>query len=97
MSFHEQALFAGSHFMNDKPGWHSIGKPVQNGLRVEVKNNNVDFALRKFKRMVKDSGMMLELKKKSYYEKPSKVKREKKNLQKLRYKYKNLKENNTDY
>ena len=69
----------------------------QNGLRVEVKNNNVDFALRKFKRMVKDSGMMLELKKKSYYEKPSKVKREKKNLQKLRYKYKNLKENNTDY
>ena len=69
----------------------------QNGLRVEVKNNNVDFALRKFKRMVKDSGMTLELKKKSYYEKPSKVKREKKNLQKLRYKYKNLKENNTDY
>ena len=69
----------------------------QNGLRVEVKNNNVDFALKKFKRMVKDSGMMLELKKKSYYEKPSKVKREKKNLQKLRYKYKNLKENNTDY
>ena len=69
----------------------------QNGLRVEVKNNNVDFALRKFKKMVKNSGMMLELKKKSYYEKPSKVKREKKNLQKLRYKYKNLKENNTDY
>jgi small subunit ribosomal protein S21 len=66
----------------------------QNGLRVEVKNNNVDFALRKFKRMVKDSGMMLELKKKSYYEKPSKVQREKKNLQKLRYKYKNKKEQN---
>ena len=37
--------------------------------------------------MVKDSGMMLELKKKSYYEKPSKKRREKKNLQKLRYKY----------
>ena len=69
----------------------------QRGLRIDVKNNNVDFALRKFKKMVKDSGMMLELKKKSYYEKPSKVKREKKNLQKLRYKYKNLKENNTDY
>jgi small subunit ribosomal protein S21 len=65
-----------------------------NGLRVEVKNNNVDFALRKFKRMVKDSGMMLDLKKKSYYEKPSKVRREKKNLQKLRYKYRNIKENN---
>ena len=66
----------------------------QNGLRVEVKNNNVDFALRKFKKMVKNSGMMLELKKKSYYEKPSKARREKKNLQKLRYKYKNQKEQN---
>ena len=66
----------------------------QSGLRVEVKNNNVDFALRKFKRMVKDSGLMLDLKKKTYYEKPSKAQREKKNLQKIRYKYKNLKENN---
>ena len=66
----------------------------QNGLRVEVKNNNVDMALRKFKKMVKESGMMLELKKKSYYEKPSRKRREKKNLQKLRYKYKNQKEQN---
>ena len=49
----------------------------QNGLRVEVKNNNVDFALRKFKKMVKNSDMMLELKKKAYYEKPSKKRREK--------------------
>ena len=66
----------------------------QRGLRIDVKNNNVDFALRKFKKMVKDSGMMLELKKKAYYEKPSKKRREKKNLQKLRYKYKNQKEQN---
>ena len=69
----------------------------QNGLRVDVKNNNIEFALKKFKRMVKNSGMMLDLKKKSYYEKPSKIQREKKNLQKLRYKYKNLKENNKGY
>ena len=69
----------------------------QNGLRVEVKNNNVDMALRKFKKMVKNSGMMLELKKKAFYEKPSVVKREKKNLQKLRYKYKENKENIKDY
>ena len=66
----------------------------QNGLRVEVKNNNVDFALRKFKKMVKNSGMMLELKNKSYYEKPSKKRREKKNLQKLRYKYQQQKDQN---
>jgi small subunit ribosomal protein S21 len=62
------------------------------GLSVKVYNNNVESALKKFKRMVKDSGLMLDLKKKSYYEKPSKKRREKKNLQKLRYKYKNLKE-----
>ena len=61
------------------------------GLRIEVKNNNVEWALKKFKRMVKDSGMMLELKKRTYYEKPSEKKREKRNLTKLRNKYNNQK------
>ena len=63
-----------------------------NGLRVDVRNNNIEFALKKFKRIVKDSGLFLELKKKAYYEKPSKKRREKKNLQKLRYRYKQEKE-----
>ena len=62
------------------------------GLRIEVRNNNVEFALKKFKRMVKDSGMMLDLKKRTYYEKPSEKKREKRNLAKLRNKYNNKKE-----
>ena len=57
------------------------------GLRIEVKNNNVEWALKKFKRMVKDSGMMLDLKKNTYYEKPSETKREKRNLAKLRNRY----------
>ena len=57
------------------------------GLRIEVKNNNVEWALKKFKRMGKDSGMMLELKKNTYYEKPSAAKREKKAVQKARYRY----------
>ena len=61
------------------------------GLRIEVKNNNVEWALKKFKRMVKDSGMMLDLKKRTYYEKPSETKREKRNLAKLRNKYNNQK------
>ena len=64
------------------------------GLRIDVKNNNVDFALKKFKRMVKDSGLMLELKKRTYYEKPSVKQREKKNLAKLRNKYNQQKDNN---
>ena len=70
-------------------------KPKDNavGLSVTVFNNNVDGALRIFKKKVKESNLMLELKKKAYYEKPSKVRRQKKNLAKLRNKYKNLKEN----
>ena len=57
------------------------------GLSVPVYNNNVDIALRKLKKKIKNSGMMLELKRKSYYEKPSKLKREKKNLAILRNKW----------
>ena len=57
------------------------------GLSVPVYNNNVEMALKKLKRKVKNSGMMIELKKREYYEKPSKLKREKKNLAKLRNKY----------
>ena len=62
-------------------------KREQKGLRVDVKYNNVEWALKKLKRMVKDSGMILELKKRSYYKKKSAEKREKKNMQKLRYTY----------
>lgn len=46
------------------------------GLYVEVKDNNVDKALRKFKKKIKDSGLMLELKSREYYEKPSAKKRQ---------------------
>ena len=62
-------------------------KREQKGLRVDVKYNNVEWALKKLKRMVKDSGMILELKKKSFYKKKSAEKREKKNMQALRYRY----------
>ena len=64
------------------------------GLQVKVYNNNIEGALKKFKRMVKNSGMMLELKKKAYYEKPSKIRREKKNLAILRNRYQQQKDNN---
>ena len=64
------------------------------GLRVKVYNNNVEGALKKFKRKVKDTEMMLELRKRSFYKKPSEIKREKRNLAKLRQRYKTIKENN---
>ena len=69
-------------------------KREQKGLRVDVRNNKVEWALKKMKRMVKDSGQILELKKRSYYKNPSAERREKKNLQALRYKYNQEKERN---
>ena len=70
-------------------------KKEPKGLRVDVRNKNVEWALKKMKRMVKDSGMMLELKRRTYYKKPSEEKREKKNMQKLRYGYQAEKEKNS--
>ena len=69
-------------------------KREQRGLRVEVRNNNVELALKKMKRMVKESGLILELKQRSYYTKPSEIRREKRNKAKLRNKYNQQKENN---
>ena len=61
------------------------------GLQVRVFNNNVDGALRILKKKVKESNLMVDLRKKEYYEKPSKIRREKRNLAKLRNKYKSEK------
>ena len=69
-------------------------KPKDNavGLSVTVYNNNVDEALKRLKRKVKNSNMLQELRKKEYFVKPSIIKREKRNLAKLRNHYKTLKE-----
>ena len=67
-------------------------KREQKGLRVDVRNNNVEWALKKLKRMVKESGQILELKKRDYYEKPSAVRREKKSAQAARYRYQDKKD-----
>ena len=63
------------------------------GLCVDVRDNNVEFALKLLKRKLKKENWILELRKREYYKKPSAIRREKKNKQKLRYKYKNFKEN----
>ena len=62
------------------------------GLSVKVFNNNVDGALKILKKKVKDGGLMLQLKNKSYFEKPSKIKREKRNLAVSRQRYQSLKD-----
>tara|TARA_Y100000593_G_C4288150_1_gene326748 strand:- start:1333 stop:1563 length:231 start_codon:yes stop_codon:yes gene_type:complete len=64
------------------------------GLQVKVFNNNIEKALRKFKKKVKDSNLMLELKNISHYEKPSEKRRKKRNLAKSRQRYRQIKQNN---
>ena len=54
------------------------------GLAVTVENNNIEGAIRRFKRKVKDSRLMLDLQTRSHYKKPSELKREKRALGRLR-------------
>ena len=64
------------------------------GTKVEVKHNKIELALKKFKNKVKDANIMLELRERQHYKKKSDEKREKRNLAKLRHRYKQEKENN---
>ena len=67
-------------------------KEKSRGLYVEVRNNNIEGALKKFKRKVKDSGLIVQLRDRQYYEKPSEKRRRIKNLAKSRQRYKVIKE-----
>jgi len=60
-------------------------------LKVTVKDNKVEYALRKLKKKVKDSGIMIELREREFYTKPSVKKREQR--KRARSMYKNLSKN----
>ena len=60
-------------------------------INVVVKNNNVEKALSIFKRKVKDSNLMYELREREYYKKPSEIKNEIKNKAKARNYWKKVK------
>ena len=45
--------------------------PKVKGLSVEVRNNDVNYALRKFKKKVQEDGILQELRQREFYEKPS--------------------------
>ena len=55
-------------------------------LYVEVKNNNVEKALSEFKRRVKNSGLLKDLREREFYLKPSLVKRNRRKRSKIRNK-----------
>ena len=46
-------------------------------MKIEVRNNNVEKALRVMKKKMKRDGVFQELKDRQYYKKPSEIKREK--------------------
>ena len=53
---------------------------------VKVYNNNVDRALSKLKKQVKETKLMLELREREYYKKPSQLKKERNAKARLRRK-----------
>ena len=61
------------------------------GLSVTVYNNNVEGALKSLKKKIKRADLMMDLREREYYTKPSETKRHKRNLAKLRNKYNNQK------
>ena len=59
-------------------------------IEVKVFNNNIEFALKKLKREVKDSRLLIELREKEFYRKKSDKRRELISKAKLRTKYQNI-------
>ena len=60
-------------------------------IKVVVKNNNVEKALSIFKRKIKDSNLIFELREREYYKKPSEIKKEIRNKAKARNYWKKIK------
>ena len=66
-------------------------------IEIKVFNNNIEFALKKLKRKVKDSRLLIELREKEFYQKKSDVRRELISKAKLRTKYQNLESKELHY
>jgi small subunit ribosomal protein S21 len=49
--------------------------PHIKGLSVEVRNNDVNYALRKFKKKVQEDGILQEVRKREFFEKPSETRK----------------------
>lgn len=78
--------------MRKRRNFRKRPKDTAQGLSVTVFNNNVEEAIRRLKRKVKNSNLMQDLRDREYFVKPSVIKREKRNLAKLRNQYQVQKE-----
>ena len=59
---------------------------MKKGKRVTVQQDNVDKALRKFKKKILESGLLQELRDREFYTKPTTERKANKNLAKRRWK-----------
>lgn len=57
---------------------------VGTGIGVKVEKNNVEYALKKFKRKIKNAELMMEIFEREQYTKPSDTRRKARKLAKLR-------------
>ena len=78
--------------MKKRRNFRKRPKDTAQGLSVTVFNNNVEEAIGRLKRKVKNSNLMQDLRDREHFVKPSIIKREKRNLAKLRNQYKVQKE-----
>lgn len=67
-------------------------QPVK-GLKVEVHNNNLDSALRKFKKKVQEDGILQDVRSREFYEKPTSRRKRAKSAARARHLKKLKKEN----
>ena len=63
-------------------------KPNKRGLVVEVCDDNINVALRKFKRKIDESGKLIEVVARQFYEKPTTERKRKAGAAKSRWKKK---------
>jgi small subunit ribosomal protein S21 len=63
-------------------------KPNKRGLVVEVRDDNINVALRKFKRKIDESGKLIEVVARQFYEKPTTERKRKAGAAKSRWKKK---------
>lgn len=77
--------------MNNRNNTRRNNRPNKNeavriqGLSVEVRNGDVNKALRRFKKLIQEDGMLQRIREKEHYEKPSAVRKKAKAAARARH------------
>lgn len=66
-------------------------------IKIKVRGDNIEGAIRELKRQVKDTGLLIELRRRREYEKPSLTRRKQRINAKLRNKYQIIREKREFY